>query len=63
MLLPSPTKANIYHSTTELGIACLVCAVYVDVRLSPAPISKGLWGMGLWGGVGGMPSVFAEVFV
>lgn len=56
MLLPSPAKANIYH-------ASLVCAVYVDLCLSPAPISKGLWGMGLWGGVGGMPCVFAEVFV
>lgn len=41
--------------------SCLVCAVYVDVCLSPAPISKGLWGMGLWGGVGVgvMPSMFA----
>lgn len=39
---------------------CLVCAAYVDVCLSPAPVSKDLQG---WRGGGRTPSVFAEVFV
>lgn len=57
MLLARPTKANVYHLTKELGMCC-VCRC-----MSSAQITKGLRVMGMWGCVGGMPSVFAEVFV
>lgn len=44
-------------------LRCLVCAVYVDVCLFPAPLSKGLRGWRGEDGWGGLRSVFAKGFV
>lgn len=58
-LVPSPTKANIYHLTTQmLGMCSVFRCMYFSCSSFKRP--EGFRG---WRGAGGTPSMFAEVFV